>query len=225
MGAHWSTLSAEDLAAVVRRFGVAYEPYALFIEENGVNGGTLRTLAEEGAAGPFSEKGGFNSVFSEIAEVVGMASVKKWVHRLRLLQEVQKSETCHPLPNQPDEEVVAEAQRWAQQLAEQATITTADTSATAPGSRNCWRRSNSSTSSSTCSPQITKTKRRKPADSDDASGATPTKQTVSAFRKRKIESDSDSDEDDIPESGTATTGTTTPGTISHVTNTQTNRID
>ena len=66
MSAHWSTLSAEDLAAAVRKLGVAYEPYALFLEENGVDGGTLRTLAEEGAAGPFSEKDGFNSVFSKI---------------------------------------------------------------------------------------------------------------------------------------------------------------
>ena len=142
MGAHWSTLSAEDLAAVVRGLGVAYEPYALFLEENGIDGGTLRTLAEEGAVGPFSTKEGFNGVFAECAEILEVSPVQMRFHKVRLLREVQKSENSHPLPNQPDEAVVAEAQQRATQLADQATITAAAnaitataTTATAPGSR------------------------------------------------------------------------------------------
>ena len=141
MGAHWSTLSAGDLAAVVRRLGVAYEPYALFLEQNGINGGTLRTLAEEGAVGPFSTKEGFNGVFSKFIDMIEVPAAS-WLHKVRLLREVQKSENSHPLPNQPDEAVVAEAQQRATQLADQATIiaaanaiTATDTTATAPGSR------------------------------------------------------------------------------------------
>ena len=130
MGAHWSTLSAEDLAAVIRGLGGAYEPYALFLELNGIDGGTLHAMSEEGAVGPFSTKEGFNSVFAEFIETLEVpAAASRW-HKLRLLREVQKSETAHPLPPQPNQAVVADAQARATQLAEDATITAAANAAT-----------------------------------------------------------------------------------------------
>ena len=100
MGAHWSTLSAEDLAAVIRGLGGAYEPYALFLELNGIDGGTLHAMSEEGAVGPFSTKEGFNSVFAEFIETLEVpAAASRW-HKLRLLREVQKAKLLIPfLPN------------------------------------------------------------------------------------------------------------------------------
>ena len=142
MGAHWSTLSADDLAAVVRQLGVAFEPYAVFLQENGIDGATLAALAADDVddtAVLLSSKEGFNNAFAVVAEKVTVLPGQMKAHKLRLLLEVRKSERLHPLPKQPDEAVVAEAQTRSTQLADQATITAAantvtPTTATAPGS-------------------------------------------------------------------------------------------
>ena len=124
MGAHWSTLSTEDLVGVLRRLGVAYEPYALFLEQNGINGRILHKLAAKEAAGPFSTEAGFDAVFSKFMDMIEVPAAS-WLHKERLLEEVQQSEASHPLPPQPNEAVVADAQARATQLTNAATITAA----------------------------------------------------------------------------------------------------